>query len=256
MATWSLCLMVISTFASLQFATALYVVEPCSGAAGVPPGKNCRDVPVAERVPPLYPKQFVCRIQGWTGFPAQPNATFRVHVQQDNLWLFDYPNLRLRFAGPSWVGFLKLNSNFTHTGTMSYTTLPFLPNFCLCNDVGIGILKYDAFGDATFLGRETITIEYEHGDHEVDHYEKLGHHFWMDVATKLPIRFFQEGAGLQVYSEWSQQVNANDFMLPERCFGDCNKNPVHSQVKDMIKFGINPLAYARAAAIEVLRGHK
>jgi hypothetical protein len=89
---------------------------------------------------------------------------------------------------------------------------------CFCTSAGIGILKYDAFQDAEYLGREDKYIEYLGQTKRADHYLKGPHHVWFDVETGLPLRAWQPTNGLQVYYNWTVgPVAAHEFAIPKSC---------------------------------------
>eukprot|EP00455_Lapot_gusevi_P018531 TRINITY_DN2012_c0_g1_i6.p2 TRINITY_DN2012_c0_g1~~TRINITY_DN2012_c0_g1_i6.p2 ORF type:complete len:151 (-),score=64.02 TRINITY_DN2012_c0_g1_i6:92-544(-) len=110
-----------------------------------------------------------------------------------------------------------------HKGNEMYITPavgvgPFKLPLCICQDLQLGPLMYNAFEDALYLGREMLSIEYLWNNFTVDHYVKGPHHLWVDVSTGLPIRAWQPFNGLQVYSQWQFSLpDTHVFDIPTIC---------------------------------------
>jgi len=199
--------------------------KPCSGEGDVAPQPDCKNVRKKDRTPPLYPKKFTNLIQGYVEFPFQANATFKIKLPGIQDWYQDSDINALKFVSTNYLGLFNLTSDFLHRDLFMYTSIRPIDFFCFCNDLGIGPLKYDAFADGDFAGRETLDVEYGVGPTVCDHYVKLGHHIWMDVETKLPVRFFQEVGGLQIYTNWKMTVDPEQLKIPDGCMGNCNPTP-------------------------------
>lgn len=174
------------------------------------PSSNNTGVPV-----PLYPKQFTNHIDGILVSPFNESNP-HIYVPQTSTWYFDSPNHQLRFDNNVEV----LGINTTAAATHRDQTFYILPNgfpICICQNLGINPLRYDAFADAIYLGRESLGVEYLWTTMVLDHFVKGPHHIWMDPATGLPVRAWQPFNGLQVYSQWTLSVDPEKFVIPASC---------------------------------------
>lgn len=180
-------------------------------------------MPVSERIVPLYPKVFSCHISGFLIFPFS-NLSFHIDIPQESTWLYDFNQDTLKFVNDLKIGFFNFTGNFTHHGKNMYAVADALPEVCYCQNINVGIVEYNAFLDADFLGRETYDVEYGVGPRLTDHYIKGPHHTWMDVETGLPLRAWQPVNGLQVYKNWNIGP-VGDLSPPRNCFGIQGKCP-------------------------------
>jgi hypothetical protein len=76
-----------------------------------------------------------------------------VNLLQEGVFTYDFDGPKalrfdnnLKIAGP-----LNSTNAFVHVGDRMYAYGPL--RSCFCTNVGIGILNYDAFADARYLGR-------------------------------------------------------------------------------------------------------
>jgi len=192
-------------------------------------------------VTPVWPKQFVnkgiyeiiisvkrdpfC----FATFPG-PNSTFTYcYVAQQGAYYYDWPNGRLRFDyNRKWYDWTRNITEHIYHGAdpkdpymMNIVTKKFLAglsDFCVCASPKTGIVTYDCFSDATYLGREKLGIEFLWATHEVDHWTKGPHHFWVDVESGFLIRMWQPWNGLEIMdpTKWSREIDDSVFDPADR----------------------------------------
>eukprot|EP00667_Euglena_gracilis_P011235 EG_transcript_11460 len=207
-------------------------------------------VPEDQRVPPLYPQQFQSAVQGFLVYPFT-QQWWHVDIPQDNgtRFYYDWARQQLKFHNrvPVALG-TALVTDFVHGPGDKIHAVGY--GFCICTTAGIGILRYDAFQDATYLGRERKFIEYLNVTRAADHYLKGPHHLWVDVATGLPLRAWQPSNGLQVYSDWVVgPPDAAEFATPPSCLNvQCTEAPPPPP--------LSTPAHALPHSMDVLRAHQ
>jgi len=194
-------------------------------------------VPVSERMDPNLPAQFQVYLQGTDRLVRVENpghntskkgAYSNIHGTMWYDWKKDASHFRLRhdtfYDSEPYKTFAKGKVSEIHqqtkaqmakniTGAMFSTVaamahLPQKLGGCTCVPDPVGVPQFDAFADATYMGRIKLEpIEYLNKTVIVDHYSKWFFHLFVD-ATKgsqtygLPIRFYSPYAGFAVYHTW------------------------------------------------------
>jgi hypothetical protein len=182
---------------------------PCTEDSTFPPPE--------ERISPNYPKKFTCHVQGFLVYPftIPTPATPHLEMLQDAEMLYDYDKDVLLFENKLKLWrFPQFDNIFLHTGQRMYAKMG---PICFCTNIEVGILKYDAFSDAQYLGRYKKFIEFFEEERLVDHYLKGPHHLWADVETGKLIRAWQPTNGLQVYTNWRKTADYTKMAVPETC---------------------------------------
>lgn len=192
-----------------------------------------KDIPVAERTSPVWPKAFVVeelttlinQINTGGRFPgADPCAAHKFANDTETMY---YDDLRGNFSGP--VMFTKASATSIYTLPTADMFIDILGAFCICvspreNGVGnklTGPLKYDFAHDAVLIGREKIGLEGLDTTVVADHWNKGPHHFWISVETGRMVRGWQPWNGLNIYKPGTWRIGNVDkemFDVPKQCY--------------------------------------
>ena len=199
---------------------------------------------------PLFPKQFTNHIDGILIEPFREQDP-HLYLQDNTTFYYDAINSRIRFNNivmPEKDSNINIEHsenwhlNFTFFTYHNATTNNIVDDVCICPQLEVGILEYDAFADAQYLGRVLLGIEYLEEQVVVDHFVKLPHHIFIDISTGLPIRAWQPFNGLQVYSQWNfSDPDDSVWKLPKACqiaieeFGNCSKTSYNGYDYDMMR---------------------
>jgi hypothetical protein len=124
---------------------------------------------------------------------------------------------------------------------------------CPCIDLGVGPVKPDWAGDALYLGRERLGVEFLWEEFEVDHFVKGPHHVWSDVATGQVIRMYQPFNGLEVFDPTKYEntttgpLDPGTFKLPLKCALEAKLGCINGTSADSVTdVGVNQAFYRRA----------
>jgi hypothetical protein len=221
---------------------------PCEGTGGPYFGDQVDDftpvncslvgtpdqIPPAERMSPLLPKQFQVYIQGTDRLVRKENpvhnstktgAYSNIHGTMWYDWGKDLFKLRhdTFYDSEPYKTFAKgkvteihqqttaqMDKNITGSMFSTIAAMSKLPaqGGCTCVPDPVGVPRFDAFADATYMGRVKLDqIEYLNKTVIVDHYSKWFFHLFVDAEKGsetygLPLRFYSPYAGFAVYHTW------------------------------------------------------
>jgi hypothetical protein len=185
-------------------------------------------------------------------FPQNDSSSYPLcyRDQSANLKLYDIDNERGYFEyklGPNVaLNLTNTTTHIQHNGWQMWVMnwLPFDPANptpqCVCTNPSgqhctdppcySYIFNYDTFEDAEFVGRERIGVEWVNdagvgnSSHvmELDHFNLLPHHVWVDPRTGKIVRAWQPFNGLQVYNpgSWDTESDMDESKFanpPEMC---------------------------------------
>lgn len=188
-------------------------------------------VPVEQRMKPLWPKSFSVQEYAMLTFPGRDpckvkfkNSTYTLHFKTTEHGPIYHTSGITGPSGPSPVpgsSWANPNGNFWST-----IDIKGKPEYCIClgsvdpivKNAFTGPLRYDFDVGAIYIGREKIRPEYLNKDYIADHYVKGPHHFWYDITTGFMIREMQPFNGLNVYHDWDLTPPSDEMMtIPKIC---------------------------------------